>query len=103
MRAKAHGSRQQFMQQPKVLSPKRRGSEGNTGDVAARPVEAGDEAELNRAPPFAKTKVFRSGGLPVSVCLAYLGPHAAASAYPAGRVRPALPIDERQNENAPRR
>ncbi len=70
MRAKAHGSRQQFMQQPKVLSPKRRGSEGNTGDVAARPVEAGDEAELNRAPPFAKTKVFRSGGLPVSVCLA---------------------------------
>ena len=42
--------------------------------------------------------VERSGGvlrvLPVSVCLAYLGPHAAASAYPAGRVRPALPTDE---------
>ena len=42
--------------------------------------------------------MFRSGGvlrrLPVTVCLAYLGPHAAASAYSAGRVRPALPTDE---------
>ena len=34
-----------------------------------------------------------STGLPVTVCLAYLGPHAAASAYPAA-VRPALPTDE---------
>jgi hypothetical protein len=36
------------MQQPKLFCPKRRGNEGDTGDVAARPVEAGDEAELDR-------------------------------------------------------
>ena len=36
------------MQQPKLLCPKRRINEGDTGDVAARPVEAGNEAELDR-------------------------------------------------------
>src|SRR5215475_11258046 len=36
------------MQQPKLLCPKLRRDEGDTGDVAARPVETGDEAELNR-------------------------------------------------------
>src|SRR5262245_31638947 len=36
------------MQQPKLLCPKLRRNEGDTGDVAARPVETGDEAELNR-------------------------------------------------------
>jgi hypothetical protein len=44
----AHGFRLQLMQQPKLLCPKRRVNEGDTGDVAARPVEAGDEAELDR-------------------------------------------------------
>jgi hypothetical protein len=46
--ADAHGSRLQLMQQPKLLCPKLRRNEGDTGDVAARPVETGDEAELNR-------------------------------------------------------
>src|SRR5262249_33632822 len=46
--ANAHGSRLQLMQQPKLLCPKLRRNEGDTGDVAARPVETGDEAELNR-------------------------------------------------------
>src|SRR5215470_14919563 len=36
------------MQQPKLLCPKLRRNEGDTGDVAARPVEGGDEAKLNR-------------------------------------------------------
>ena len=36
------------MKQPKLLCPKRRVNEGDTGDVAARPVEAGDEAQLKR-------------------------------------------------------
>src|SRR5262245_47764049 len=36
------------MQQPKLLCPKLRRNEGDTGDVAARLVETGDEAELNR-------------------------------------------------------
>ena len=44
----AHGSRLQHMQQPKLFCPKLRVNEGNTGDVAARPVETGDEAKLNR-------------------------------------------------------
>ena len=34
------------------------------------------------------------GALPVSVYPAYLAPHAAGSAYTAGRVRSALPTDE---------
>src|SRR5262249_3954844 len=46
--ANAPGSRLQLMQQPKLFCPKRRGNEEDTGDVAARPVEAVDEAELNR-------------------------------------------------------
>src|SRR5262249_45033938 len=46
--ANAHGSRLQLMQQSKLLCPKLRRDEGDTGDVAARPVETGDEAELNR-------------------------------------------------------
>src|SRR5262249_21242506 len=46
--ANAYGSRLQFMQQPKLFCPKLRRNEGDTGDVAARPVETGDEAELNR-------------------------------------------------------
>ena len=44
----AHGSRLQLMQQPKLLCPKLRHNEGDAGDVAARPVETGDEAKLNR-------------------------------------------------------
>src|SRR5262249_48218825 len=44
----AHGSRLQLMQQPNLLCPKLRRDEGDTGDVAARPVETGDEAKLNR-------------------------------------------------------
>src|SRR5262245_40757074 len=46
--ANPHGSRLQLMQQPKALSPKSRRNEGDTGDVAAWSVEAGDEAKLNR-------------------------------------------------------
>jgi hypothetical protein len=46
--ANAHGSRLQLMQQPEVLCPKRRVNKGDTGDVAARPVEAGNEAEVDR-------------------------------------------------------
>src|SRR5262245_56725709 len=46
--ADAHGSRLQLMQQPKLLCPKLRRDEGDTGDVAARAVETGDEAKLNR-------------------------------------------------------
>ena len=38
--------------------------------------------------------MFRSGGLPVTVCLAYLGSHAVTSAYPASRVHPAVPTNE---------
>ena len=44
----AHGSRPQLMQQPKLLCPKLCRHKADTGDVAARPVEAVDEAELNR-------------------------------------------------------
>ena len=44
----AHGSRLQLVQQPKLLCPKLRHNEGDAGDVAARPVETGDEAKLNR-------------------------------------------------------
>ena len=36
------------MQQPKQLCPKLRPHEADTGDIAARPVEAGDEAEFDR-------------------------------------------------------
>ena len=46
--ANAHGSRLQLMQQPKLLCPKLSNDKRDTGDIAARPVEAGDEAELNR-------------------------------------------------------
>ena len=46
--ANAHGSRLQLMQQSKLLCPKLSNDKRDTGDVAARPVETGDEAELNR-------------------------------------------------------
>src|SRR5262249_37376165 len=36
------------MQQPKLLCPKLSNDKRDTGDIAARPVETGDEAELNR-------------------------------------------------------
>src|SRR5262245_34203460 len=45
--ANAHGSRLQLMQQPKLLCPKLSSDKRDTGDIAARPVETGDEAELN--------------------------------------------------------
>ena len=41
-------------------------------------------------------RCFAAAGPPVSVCLAYLCPHAVAPAHSAGRVHPALP----PNENA---
>src|SRR5262245_63105927 len=46
--ANVHGSRLQLMQQPKLLCPKLSSNKRDTGDIAARPVETGDEAELNR-------------------------------------------------------
>src|SRR5262245_31916082 len=46
--ANAHGSRLQLMQQPKLLCPKLSNAKRDTGDIAARLVETGDEAELNR-------------------------------------------------------
>src|SRR5262249_43381829 len=46
--ANAHGCRLQLMQQPKLLCPKLSKNKRDTGDIAARPVETGDEAELNR-------------------------------------------------------
>src|SRR5262245_17666273 len=36
------------MQQPKLLCPKLSKNKRDTGDIAARPVETGDEAKLNR-------------------------------------------------------
>jgi hypothetical protein len=36
------------MQKPKLLCPKLRRNEGDTGYVAARPVETGNEAEFDR-------------------------------------------------------
>ena len=36
------------MQQPKSLCPKLNSDKRDTGDIAARPIETGDEAELNR-------------------------------------------------------
>ena len=36
------------MQQPKLLCPKLSNDKRDTGDIAARPVETGDEAEPNR-------------------------------------------------------
>src|SRR5262245_8061087 len=45
--ANAHGSRLQLMQQPKSLCPKL-SKPRDTGDIAAGPVETGDEAEFNR-------------------------------------------------------
>ena len=36
------------MQQSKLLCPKLSNDKRDTGDIAARPVEAGDEAELKR-------------------------------------------------------
>src|SRR5215471_1188265 len=44
----AMGSRLQLMQQPKLLCPKLSSDKRDTGDIAAWPVETGDEAELNR-------------------------------------------------------
>src|SRR5262249_38226642 len=44
--ANAHGSRLQLMQQSKLLCPKLNSDKRDTGDIAARPVETGDEAEL---------------------------------------------------------
>src|SRR5262249_61816188 len=46
--ANAHGSRLQLMQQPKLFCPKLSNDKRDTGDIAAWPVETGDEAELNR-------------------------------------------------------
>src|SRR5262245_35446559 len=46
--ANAHGSRLQLMQQPKLLCPKLSSDKRDTGDIAAGPVETGDEVELNR-------------------------------------------------------
>src|SRR5262245_21585956 len=46
--ANAHGSRLQLMQQPKSLCPKLSNDKRDTGDIAAGPVETGDEAELYR-------------------------------------------------------
>src|SRR5262245_32587671 len=46
--ANAQGSRLQLMQQSKLLCPKLCRDEGNTGNVAAGPVETGDEAKLKR-------------------------------------------------------
>src|SRR5262245_51956394 len=43
------------MQEPKLLCPEFRRDETDTGDVAARPVETGDEASLTGSPPVAKT------------------------------------------------
>ena len=42
----ARGSRQQLAQEPKLLCRQLGGDKGDTGDVAARPVEAGDETSL---------------------------------------------------------
>jgi hypothetical protein len=36
------------MQQPKLLCPKLSSDKRDTGDIAAGPVETGDEAELDR-------------------------------------------------------
>ena len=44
----AHGSRQQLMQEPKPLCPKLHHHEADTGDVAARPIDAGDKAAFDR-------------------------------------------------------
>ena len=46
--ANAHRSGQQLMQQPKLLCPKISSEKRDAGDISARPVETGDEAELNR-------------------------------------------------------
>src|SRR5215475_2790761 len=46
--ANAHGSRLQLMQQSKLLCPKLNSGKRDTGDIAARPVETGDQAEPNR-------------------------------------------------------
>src|SRR5215472_1914344 len=45
--ANAHGARLQLMQQSKLLCPQLSSDKRDTGDIAARPVETGDEAELN--------------------------------------------------------
>ena len=45
---KAVGSRLQIVQEPKLLCPKFIRQKADAGDVAARPVEAGDEAALDR-------------------------------------------------------
>ena len=42
------GSQPQLTQEPKMLRPKFQRDEADTGDVATRPVETGDKAELNR-------------------------------------------------------
>ena len=46
--ANAHGFWLQLMQQPKSLCPKLNSDKRDAGDIAARPIETGDEAELNR-------------------------------------------------------
>jgi hypothetical protein len=46
--ANALGSRLQLMQQSKLLCPELSKDKRDTGDIAARPVETGDETELNR-------------------------------------------------------
>jgi hypothetical protein len=48
---KAVGSRLQIVQEAKLLCPKLIRQKADAGDVAARPIEAGDEALLDRIYP----------------------------------------------------
>ena len=95
---------------PRELSPKRRDKEGDTGDVAARPVEAGDEPELTGSPPLAKTI-----GIVVVAALATIDDGESCAAITVtygvpdrlrgravGRVGPA-PSDTRSPHSGPRR
>jgi hypothetical protein len=49
----SRGSWPQFTQEPKLLRRKLHRHEADTGDVATKPVEAGDEANLDRVAPRA--------------------------------------------------
>ena len=82
-------------------------------EVGANSSQASDQgaramAKKEASPHFSATRNVGSeplggGGLPVTVCLAYLGPQAAASAQPAGRVHSALPTDEKRRSRPPAR
>jgi hypothetical protein len=61
--ANAHGPRLQLMQQPKLLCPKFSNDKRDTGDIAARPVETCDEAELNRVAALEKHDRYALGRL----------------------------------------